>query len=91
MNTFSHDDYLQKDDMGFSFHDEKDFIDGQEKNVANEVNVYEKRLLKLYDAIVPFLKNLQSNPDKPYINWPDRARKVQDFMKKLEKIYKGIE
>jgi hypothetical protein len=41
----------------------------------------------MYDAIMPLLKNLQKDADKnPIINWPDRAKKIDSFITKLNRI-----
>lgn len=37
----------------------------------------------LRDMIMPFLNNLTKNPEKEYIMWPDRAKKVEEFIKKI--------
>ena len=46
----------------------------------------EERLDKLYNAVLPLLKNLKQNPDKDYIYWPDRVAKVEAFEKHIAKI-----
>ena len=41
----------------------------------------------MYNAIMPLLKNLQKDADKnPIINWPNRARKIDEFITRLNKI-----
>ena len=47
------------------------------------------KLNKLYNAIIPLLTNLKSNPEKDYILWPKRLEKVEAFEDMLQKIYKG--
>lgn len=44
------------------------------------------QLQQLYNAIIPLLKNLQANPEKEYILWPDRATKIKQFKKKIDDI-----
>lgn len=42
---------------------------------------------QMYDAIMPLLKNLQKDADKnPIINWPNRGKKIDEFITKLNKI-----
>ena len=41
----------------------------------------------LYNMILPLLNNLQKNPDKEYIYWPDRLNKVEAFRDKLTEVY----
>lgn len=50
---------------------------------------YQQRLERLYNAILPLLKNLKQNPDKDYIFWPDRVSKVEAFEKHIKKIMQG--
>ncbi len=49
----------------------------------------QKQLDDLYNAIVPLLNNLKKNPQKEYILWPNRLKKVEEFESHLQKIYKG--
>lgn len=41
---------------------------------------------EMYNAIMPLLTNLKMNPDKPTIVWPDREKKIDLFIKKLDNI-----
>ena len=45
------------------------------------------QLDKLYNAITPLLTNLKKNPEKEYILWPNRLKKVEDFEDYIQKIY----
>jgi len=49
----------------------------------------QSRLDNLYKAMIPLLSNLKKNPDKDYILWPDRLKKVEEFESYLRKIYEG--
>ena len=49
----------------------------------------QERLDKLYNAIIPLLNNLKKNPEKEYILWPDRLKKVEAFETHLQGIYKN--
>ena len=74
-------------DFGFTAVDE-DQIDF----VANSQQVAEdaqQRLDALYNAIMPLLTNLQKNPEKEYILWPDRFHKVEQFRDHITNIYEG--
>ena len=42
---------------------------------------------KLYNAITPLLSNLKKNPEKEYILWPNRLKKVEEFEDYIQKIY----
>lgn len=74
-------------DFGFTAvsEDELEAIQNAESN-ATEV---QERLDKLYNAVLPLLKNLKQNPDKDYIFWPDRVSKVEAFEKHIAKIKTG--
>jgi hypothetical protein len=71
-------------DFGFTAVSEDDLeaIQTAESSAAE----LEQRLEKLYNAILPLLKNLKQNPDKDYIYWPDRVAKVEQFEKHIKKI-----
>ena len=63
------------DDFGFNdpIIDVKSSIDDREQ--------------KMYDLIIPFLNNLKKDSDTtPIINWPNRAKDIDKFIKKLDKV-----
>jgi hypothetical protein len=39
--------------------------------------------------IMPLLLNLSKDPSKEYILWPDRAAKIQTFIKKINSFVDG--
>ena len=91
MNVIKEEDLLASHDFGFSFTDDKEV-----KNLKNKkVNLEEgnqdlqSRLDLMKAAIMPLLNNLKQNPDKPNIVWPNRVKKIDEFIRKLEDIYKG--
>ena len=43
----------------------------------------------MYNAMIPLLNNLQKNPEKEYIYWPDRHNKVEQFRDKLTILNKS--
>ena len=43
----------------------------------------------MYNMIQPLLNNLQKNPEKDYIYWPNRMEKVEAFGDSLTAVYKG--
>jgi len=84
------------DDFGFSAVSE-DELKAIEKKLQSDLNqtssqledvsrTYEQKLEALYKLIMPLLINLQKNPDKEYVFWPQRAEKVKDFVKKIDEI-----
>jgi hypothetical protein len=44
---------------------------------------YKGKLKEVENLIMPLLVNLKKNPDKPYINWPNREAVIN---KQIEKI-----
>ena len=61
-----------------------------EVNSVQEQNEeLKKRLDSLYEAIGPLLTNLKANPEKNYIYWPERVKKVDSFSAMLKQIYEG--
>lgn len=56
---------------------------------AGELEKMQTKIAKLRNAIEPLLKNLEANPDKSYIHWPDRTAKVKAFRKHLDDIVKS--
>jgi hypothetical protein len=45
-----------------------------------------EKLKKMYNMIVPLLDNLAKDPDKSYIYWPDRQKKIAQFKQKLKDV-----
>ena len=43
----------------------------------------QQKLYGLRDMVMPLLNNLAADPTKEYILWPDRAAKIQAFIKKV--------
>lgn len=69
---------LDLDDFDFGF------TTSSEEEIKQEGN---DKAQAMYDAIMPLLKNLQKDADKnPIINWPNRAKKIDQFITKLNKI-----
>ena len=79
-------------DFGFTAVDEheldavKQAKDSAEK-MAVGVDATQDKIDKLYNAIIPLLNNLKANPEKEYILWPDRLKKVEAFETHLQRIY----
>jgi hypothetical protein len=69
----------ESDDFGFSFSSAED-VENPHKEALEKV-------LKLFR---PLLKNLAKEPQKDTIVWPNRAKKVEEVMKKLDAITKDL-
>jgi len=51
---------------------------------------YKDRLNALNKMVQPLLKNLALDADtKPYIYWPDRKKKMQEFMARVNTVVNG--
>ena len=73
----------------FEFDFGMDFADDLQEVVADQsikANAAEAKAQKMYDMIMPLLNNLKKNPDKPNIVWPDRQKKIDEFIKKLDDV-----
>jgi hypothetical protein len=57
-----------------------------EKQLTLTSKEYKDRMEALYKLIMPLLLNLQKDPDKEYILWPDRSKKMTAFIDKVNKI-----
>ena len=58
----------------------------QVQQTAQSASEAQDKLNKLYNAILPLLGNLKKNPEKDYIYWPNRAKKVEEFENHIQKI-----
>jgi len=86
-------------DFGFSLvseaelkaHEEmlKKKVEEQSKVVAKATTEAQTKLETLRDMIMPLLNNLAKDPDKEYILWPNRADKIQAFIKKVNDFVDG--
>ena len=80
-------------DFGFTAVNEEDLDAVQEVTTQvaatkGEVEAVQAKLMLLRKTIEPLLKNLEMNPEKAYIHWPDRTTKVKAFRAKLDSIQK---
>lgn len=80
-------------DFGFTAVDEEELetvqqATAQVEATSGEVQALKDKLMLLRKSIEPLLKNLEANPEKAYIHWPDRTSKVKAFRTKLDSIQK---
>lgn len=71
-------------DFGFTLEDSPDALVTETSESIKQKAA--ECLDKLHEAFLPLLNNLEKNPEKPTINWPDRAAKVGEFKKKLANL-----
>ena len=81
-------------DFGFTAmnEDELDAVQSvmvQVEASTTEMEKIQTKLMTLRSAVEPLLKNLEANPEKAYIHWPDRPAKVKAFRAHLDKIMKS--
>ena len=63
------------------------FSTRSEDEILNDYSTSE-RLTQMYNLILPLLNNLAQDADeKPHIYWPNRKVKIEQFKKRLDKIY----
>lgn len=86
-------------DFGFSAVSEEE-LKALERQLSQQVaqkdteieeisRTYEEKLNTLYKMVMPLLKNLAKDVGKDYIYWPDRQKKMADFIAKVEKVVNG--
>ena len=78
-------------DFGFTAVDEQELeavqsVAAQADAASTEVEKLQAKVKQLRAAVEPLLKNLEANPEKAYIHWPDRTAKVKAFRTHLDKI-----
>ena len=71
--------------------DDDDFDFGFSTVSADEYNEQivskDTKVDNIYNAIMPLLNNLLKDSEtNPYIHWPDRKAKIEQFKLKLQKI-----
>ena len=88
-------------DFGFSIVDENELeavtkVESKLQETSSTVaaatasqKAIQAKLDQMYNAVIPLLNNLQKNPEKEYIFWPDRHNKVEQFRDKLTILYKS--
>jgi len=89
----------ENDDFGFSLVSEdelKAHEDLLRRKIEEQTEVVQKteaelkdKLDGLRDMIMPLLINLSKDPDKSYIFWPDRVKKIEKFIKKVNTYVDG--
>lgn len=81
-------------DFGFTAVDEEELevvqsVSAQAEATLGDLEKMQQKLNTLRNAMEPLLKNLEANPEKAYIHWPDRPAKVKAFRAHLDKIMKS--
>jgi len=82
-------------DFGFTAVDESELNSYQQVTEAQAkaeetsqiASATQEKVDELYNAIQPLLNNLKANPEKEYILWPNRLKKIEQFETYLQGIY----
>lgn len=64
-------------DFGFTF------VDGSELPTETDLIDLQNRIRELRDMFLPLLQNLNKNPEKDMIKWPNRKELLDKQIKKL--------
>lgn len=77
-----------KDDFGFSFASSEDVLDETPaySTLQEEVDDLRQRLHAVQKIYLPLLENLNRDPDKPMIRWPDRKAVLDKQIAKLKSL-----
>lgn len=59
----------------------------QEKTLTLTSREYKDKLEALYKLIMPLLINLQKEPEKTHLYWPNRSEKISQLISKIDKVY----
>lgn len=83
-NVIDLEDSDNEFDWGFCAVDEEELPTS--KTVEEGLLDWKGRTERMYKMILPLLSNLQKNPEKDYIYWPNREDKIDEFRRKLEEF-----
>lgn len=64
----------------------KQTVEQQSAELEAVSRSYEEKLNTLYKMVMPLLKNLAKDSEKDYIFWPDRHKKMNDFIVKVDAL-----
>lgn len=74
------------DDWDFGFSDD---LNDALATTADEAEKHKAKAQQIVDMVMPLLNNLKKNADKPNIVWPDREKKINDFIKRMNDVLKS--
>ena len=61
----------------------KQTVEQQTAELEQVSRTYEEKLNTMHKMVMPLLKNLAKDSDKDYIFWPDRQKKMTEFIAKI--------
>jgi hypothetical protein len=59
------------------------------QSTAVEASTYKERLETMYKLVLPLIVNLSKDPEKEYILWPGRDKKLAEFKQRLDQLMNG--
>ena len=77
---------IKDDDWDFGFSDD---LNDALAVTADEAEKQKAKAQQIVDMILPLLNNLKKNPDKPNIVWPEREKKINEFIKRMNDVLKS--
>lgn len=82
--------YLELDennDFGFSFSNEEEIVSSTTyANLPEEIEDLKNRLQAIRAIYLPFLENLNRNPEQPIIRWENRKEILDRQIAKLKRL-----
>jgi hypothetical protein len=75
-----------KDDFGFTFTNEEEISSPVYSSMEEQVDDLKQRLRAINKIYMPFLENLNRDPDKAFIKWPDRKEILDKQIIKLKNL-----
>ena len=82
--------YLSLDDtndFGFSFTEEEEVVAKTHyANLPEQIEDLQNRLTAIKTIYLPFLENLNKEPEKAFIRWPDRKEVLDKQISKLKQL-----
>lgn len=61
-------------------------LSNQHQAVVLDAKTYKDKLNMMHAMILPLIANLSKDPQKEYILWPGRDKKLAEFKKKLDAL-----
>ena len=92
-------DKFEEFDFGFSVITEDELKQHEKQQIANlskqsqllatKTTSAQEKLETMYNMILPLIANLSKDPEKEYILWPGRDKKLAEFKDKLDALVNG--
>lgn len=79
---------IEEDDFDFGFTFANDMAE-ELQTTTSELERHQNKAQEIVNMVMPLLNNLKKNPEKPTIVWPDREKKINDFIKKMNDVLKS--